>query len=68
MGVIVPRYGSSAVARNRVRRRLREQGRRHILPKLMPVDLVIRALPGAYQARAEDLTGDLEAWLLSISE
>ncbi len=67
MGIIVPRYGASVVARNRVRRRLREAGRRYILPKLMPVDLVIRALPGAYRAGPEDLTGDLEAWLQSIS-
>jgi ribonuclease P protein component len=68
MGVIVPRYGASVVARNRVRRRLREKGRRHILPTLRAVDLVIRALPGAYRARPEELTGDLEAWLQSISE
>ncbi len=67
MGIIVPRYGASVVARNRVRRRLREAGRRYILPQLRPVDLVIRALPGAYQAGPEDLTGDLEAWLQSIS-
>jgi ribonuclease P protein component len=30
LAVIVPRYGASAVARNRLRRRLREHARRRI--------------------------------------
>ena len=68
LGVIVPRYGSTAVARNRVRRRIREASRRRLLPRLNAVDLVVRARPGAYRATAADLTGDLDQWLLSLSK
>jgi len=57
-------YQSSAVARNRLRRRLREILRRDVLRTLPAVDLVIRAKRSAYTAsfavlRAE-LTGAVE--------
>lgn len=50
MGVIVPRFQHSAVARNRLRRRLREILRRGPLGALPPVDLVVRAKRSAYAA------------------
>ena len=64
IGLIVPRHQSTAVARNRVRRRLREILRRDVLRNLPAVDLVIRAKHSAYTAsfavlRAE-LTGAVE--------
>lgn len=64
LGLIVPRHQSSAVARNRLRRRLREILRRDVLRTLPAVDLVIRAKRSAYTAsfavlRAE-LTGAVE--------
>jgi len=64
LGLIVPRHQSSAVARNRLRRRLREILRRDLLGNLPAVDLVIRAKRSAYTAsfavlRAE-LTGAVE--------
>ena len=64
LGLIVPRHESSAVARNRLRRRLREILRRDVLRSLPAVDLVIRAKRSAYTAsfavlRAE-LTGAVE--------
>lgn len=64
LGLIVPRHQSSAVARNRLRRRLREILRRDVLRNLPSVDLVIRAKRSAYTAsfavlRAE-LTGAVE--------
>ncbi|PYP98330.1 MAG: ribonuclease P protein component [Gemmatimonadetes bacterium] len=64
LGLIVPRHQSSAVARNRLRRRLREILRRDVLGTLPAVDLVIRAKRSAYTAsfavlRAE-LTGAVE--------
>ncbi len=68
MGLIVPKYGATAVARNKVRRRLRECSRRRILPTLWAVDLVVRARPAAYQATFEELNGELDQWLVSISE
>ena len=48
MGLIVPRYQSSAVARNRVRRRLREIWRLELQPHQPAWDLVIRARREAY--------------------
>jgi len=64
LGLIVPRHQSSAVARNRLRRRLREILRRDVLRNLPAIDLVIRAKRSAYSAsfavlRAE-LTGVVE--------
>jgi len=55
----VPRYKHSAVDRNRLKRRLREIGRRAILPALPPLDLVIRARPEAYGASFVQLDGEL---------
>ncbi len=68
LGVVVPRFGASAVARNRVQRRLRECSRRRILPNLRAVDLVVRARPAVYEAASEELSADLDQWLQSISE
>jgi ribonuclease P protein component len=55
----VPRYKHSAVDRNRLKRRLREIGRRSILPDLPPLELVIRARPEAYGASFAELDGEL---------
>jgi len=59
LGVIVPRYGANAPARNRLRRRLRE-GARRLLAALAPLDLVIRARIDAYSAQPRQLAEDLE--------
>jgi ribonuclease P protein component len=65
LGVIVPRYGATAPARNRLRRRLREPARR-ILPSLTSIDLVIRARREAYAARSRQLALDVEEWARSL--
>lgn len=57
--IIVPRYQFTAVARNRVRRRLREILRREVLATLPPVDLVVRAKRAAYQAPFAVLRAEL---------
>lgn len=54
-GVIVPRYSHTAVRRNAVKRRLREALRLFVLPHLDAVDVVVRALPAAYDAPGEEL-------------
>ena len=48
VGVVVPRYKHSAVARNRLKRRLRELVRLEWLPTLPPMDVVVRVIPPAY--------------------
>lgn len=59
LGVIVPRFQHSAVARNRVRRRLREIARRGPLVGLASVDVLVRARRAAYAATFGALRVDL---------
>ncbi len=59
LAVIVPRHRHSAVRRNRLRRRLREIGRREVLPRLAsPTDVLVRTKPSAYGADFETLRGE----------
>lgn len=63
VGIIVPRYQHSAVARNRLKRRLRELARRvwpPYLTPLPPLDLVVRSAPAAYAADFPRLAADVE--------
>lgn len=62
MGLIVPRYRSTAVARNRLRRRLREIWRREVQQRQPDVDLLIRTRREAYQATHAVLRAELLAW------
>ena len=56
LAIIVPRHSQTAVRRNRLRRRLRELGRREVLPALLePTDIAVRARPSAYGAPFETL-------------
>jgi ribonuclease P protein component len=66
LGVVVPRFRETAVRRNRLRRRLREASRRVVLPRLPPLDLVIRARPAAYESGWRELNGDLAQWLRQL--
>ena len=66
-GVIVPRFQHTAVARNRVRRRLREILRRELLGKLPSVDLVVRAKRSAYAASFADLRAELTACVSRVT-
>ena len=59
MGLIVPKFQSTAVARNRLRRRLLEIWRRQLMPRQGPRDLLIRARREAYGATFADLQGEL---------
>ena len=59
VGFIVPKHGQSSVARNRLKRRLREIVRLKLLPELPPVDVVIRARREAYGARFDALATQL---------
>ena len=62
MGLIVPKFQSSAVARNRLRRRLREIWRREIQQRQPPCDILIRARPEAYRASFDALRAQLLSW------
>lgn len=62
LGLIVPKYQATAVARNRLRRRLREIWRCAVQPSLPAWDTVVRARRTAYQAPFAALRGQLLAW------
>jgi ribonuclease P protein component len=66
IGFIVPKYGHSAVRRNRLKRILRELTRTTLLGALRTsttgatMDIVMRARPSAYSASHDALTGEFE--------
>ena len=67
--MIVPRFKHSAVDRNRLKRRLREIIRTSLLPSLdVPVDLVVRVLPQAYDASFETLRAQLARTVAAIAK
>ena len=63
LGVIVPKHGRRIVERNRLKRRLREIGRRSVLPhmdeKSCEGDVLIRARRRAYAATFEELAREV---------
>lgn len=59
MGLIVPKFQSTAVARNRLRRRLTEIWRREIQGRQGARDLIVRARREAYEASFAELRGEL---------
>lgn len=62
LGLIVPRFQFTAVARNRLRRRLREIWRRQLQQGLPAWDLVIRAKREAYGVSFDRLRAELLEW------
>ena len=66
MGLIVPKFQSSAVARNRLRRRLREIWRREVQQWQPAWDLVIKARREAYTATLESLEHQILTWRESV--
>lgn len=59
VGFVVPRYKQSAVARNQLKRRLRELARLEWLPLLPPMDVVIRVIPPAYDRDFDTLRAEM---------
>jgi ribonuclease P protein component len=62
MGLIVPKFQSSAVARNRLRRQLREIWRQDVQERQPAWDLVIRARREAYTADFDLLRSQIRTW------
>lgn len=67
LGVVVPKHRHRIVERNRVKRRLREIGRTLLLPALreagVPLDVLVRARPEAYDALYANLQTELGTWV-----
>jgi ribonuclease P protein component len=66
MGLVVPKYQSTGVARNRLRRRLREIWRREVQPRQPAWDLVIKARREAYGASFDSLQSQVLTWRESV--
>lgn len=69
--MIVPKHGQAAVARNTVKRRLKELARTELLPLLAQrnaeaLDVVIRATPSAYKASFAELRAALAKVALQL--
>ncbi len=62
LGLIVPKFGANAVARNRLRRRIKEIWRREIQPVQPAWDLIVRIRREAYQQSFADLRHQLIGW------
>jgi len=62
-GLIVPKHGQRIVDRNRLKRRLREIGRRRVIPHLSSQgregDVLIRATRSAYRASFSELEREI---------
>lgn len=67
MAIVVPRFQFTAVARNRLRRRLKEILRRYPVASLPPVDLVVRVKRVAYAAPMPELRAELTASVTRIT-
>lgn len=66
MGLIVPRFQHNAVARNRLRRQLRDIWRREIQGRIPAWDVVIRPRRDAYATPFATLRSDLLAWCEAV--
>ena len=66
LGLIVPKFQASGVARNRLRRRLKEIWRRDLQPHQPAWDLVIRARRESYGASFGQLREQLLDWRRDI--
>jgi len=62
LGLVVPKRGHTAVARNRLRRRLKELWRKELRAGLPALDVVLRGRAESYQASFGELRAELLAW------
>jgi ribonuclease P protein component len=62
LGLVTPKFRQTAVARNRVRRWLKDLWRRELQLRLPALDVVIRARPEVYAASYQSLRDELLAW------
>lgn len=60
MAIVVPKWGFTAVRRNKLKRRLRELTRAHVLTQASSSDVVVRARREAYDASFDDLRQDVQ--------
>lgn len=57
---MVPKFGFTIVRRNKLKRRLRELARHHLVPRDVSCDLLLRARREAYDADFAQLERDVQ--------
>lgn len=67
MAIVVPKYGLTAVRRNRLKRRVRELARLHLVSAACSCDVLIRARRQAYDAQVTALRTDIAAIATHLS-
>jgi len=59
VAIVVPKFGFTAVRRNKLKRRMRELTRTLVLPQPASCDLLVRARRDAYDASFETLRQEI---------
>ena len=67
IAIVVPKFGFTAVSRNRLKRRIRELGRTLILPRDASFDLLVRARRDAYAANFAELRDAVQNLLTQVA-
>lgn len=67
VGLVVPRYRHSAVARNQLKRRLRELTRLRLLPVGLSLDIVVRVRPETYNLTFDQLQAEVDRVLTQLA-
>ena len=66
VGIVVPLHGHSSVDRNKVKRRLRELVRHHLIDLQSGVDIILKASEDSYVKSFGDLRSDVESMRLLL--
>ena len=67
VAIVVPKWGFTAVRRNKLKRRLRELTRAHFFERQTSSDVVLRARREAYDASFDDLREDVQRLATSLA-
>jgi len=68
LGLVVPKARQTAIARNRLRRRLKELWRREMQAELPAWDVVLRTRQESYAATFQLLRADLVGWVEAVEK
>ena len=67
-GFIIPKYRQTGVARNKLKRRLKELTRVELLPVLPSIDIVLRVTPATYKRSFEELRVEIRRLLPLLAQ
>jgi ribonuclease P protein component len=71
VGIVVPRFGRTAVRRNRLKRQIRELVRLELIPELAFLDVVLRVGPATYERTFDQLRIEVRevlGWLRQLQQ